>query len=145
MGRPTLSERILNGLAWLVALLCVAPIAAAALAALGGDLATWRGLAATVLPRYAGNTLLLVGLVAAGTAAIGTGAAWLITMYRFPGARILEVVLVLPLAFPAYVLAYAYTDFLRIPARCSRRCARPPAGVRATTGFRTSARCRARR
>ena len=80
-----LGERILNGLAWVVALACVAPIAAAALAALAGDLATWRGLVATVLPGYVRNTLLLVALVAAGTAAIGTGAAWLVTMYRFPG------------------------------------------------------------
>ena len=68
-----------------------------------------------MLPGYAANTLLLVALVAAGTAAIGTGAAWLVTMYRFPGSRLLEVVLVLPLAFPAYVLAYAYTDFLSHP------------------------------
>ena len=58
---------------------------------------------------------VLVGLVAVGTAATGTGAAWLVTMYRFPGSRLLEVVLVLPLAFPAYVLAYAYTDFLSHP------------------------------
>jgi iron(III) transport system permease protein len=110
-----LGERILNGLAWVVALVCVAPIAAAALAALAGDLETWRGLARTVLPSYTRNTLMLVALVATGTAAVGTGAAWLVTMYRFPGARLFEVVLVLPLAFPAYVLAYAYTDFLSHP------------------------------
>ena len=110
-----MGERILNGLAWVVAFVCVAPIAAAALAALAGDLDTWRGLVATVLPGYVLNTLMLVALVAIGTAAIGTGAAWLVTMYRFPGARLLEVLLVLPLAFPAYVLAYAYTDFLAHP------------------------------
>jgi iron(III) transport system permease protein len=110
-----LGERILNSLAWIVAFVCVAPIAAAALAALGGDLATWRGLVETVLPGYAANTLLLTALVAAGTGAVGTGAAWLVTMYRFPGARALEVLLVLPLAFPAYVLAYAYTDLLSHP------------------------------
>jgi iron(III) transport system permease protein len=108
-------ERLLNGLAWLVALGCVAPIAAAAVAALAGDLETWRGLVASVLPGYAANTLMLAALVALGTAAVGTGAAWLVTMYRFPGARLLEVILVLPLAFPAYVLAYAYTDLLSHP------------------------------
>ena len=81
------------------------------MAALLGDLSTWRGLIDTVLPLYVRNTLMLTALVAAGTAAIGTGAAWLVTMYRFPGARLFEVVLVLPLAFfQAYVLAYAYTD-----------------------------------
>ena len=93
----------------------MAPIVAAALAALAGDLSTWRGLVDTVLPLYVRNTLALVGLVAVGTAAIGTGAAWLVTMYRFPGARLFEVILVLPLAFPAYVLAYAYTDLLSHP------------------------------
>ena len=110
-----MGARVLNGLAWLVAFICVAPMAAAGIAALMGDLATWRGLAASVLPLYVANTLTLVALVALGTAAIGTGAAWLVTMYRFPGARALELLLVLPLAFPAYVLAYAYTDLLSHP------------------------------
>jgi iron(III) transport system permease protein len=123
-----MGERILNGLAWVVALVCVAPIAAAALAALAGDLATWRGLADTVLPGYVANTLLLAALVATGTAAIGTGAAWLVTMYRFPGSRLLEVLLVLPLAFPAYVLAYAYTDFLSHPGPVQ-------SALRAVTGW----------
>jgi iron(III) transport system permease protein len=110
-----LAERALNGLAWAVALVCVAPILAAALAAGMGTLDTWRGLVATVLPLYVANTLLLVAFVATGAAALGTGAAWLVTTYRFPGSRLLEVLLVLPLAFPAYVLAYAYTDFLSYP------------------------------
>ncbi len=67
---------------------------------------------ATVLPGYAANTLLLVALVSVGTTAVGAGAAWLVTMHRFPGSRLFEVLLVLPLAFPAYVLAYAYTDLM---------------------------------
>ena len=123
-----MGERILNGLAWFVALICVAPIVAAALAALAGDLETWRGLVDTVLPRYVANTLMLVALVAVGTAAVGTGAAWLVTMYRFPGSRLLEVLLVLPLAFPAYVLAYAYTDFLSHPGPVQ-------SALRAVTGW----------
>ena len=107
-----MTERILTALAWIVAAACVAPMLAAAIAALTGDLATWRGLAATVLPGFARNTLVLVALVTLGVVAVGAGAAWLVTMYRFPGSRVLEVLLVLPLAFPAYVLAYAYTDIL---------------------------------
>ena len=107
-----MGARILNGLAWIVAFLCVAPILAAAISAFGGSWETWQSLVATVLPGYAVNTLLLVLLVGVGTAAVGTGAAWLVTMFRFPGSALLEVVLVLPLAFPAYVLAYAYTDIL---------------------------------
>ena len=50
-------DRLLHRLAWLVALLCVAPIVAAALAALTGDLDTWRNVLAPVLPRFAGTTL----------------------------------------------------------------------------------------
>jgi iron(III) transport system permease protein len=121
-------ERLLNGLAWAVGAICVAPIVAAALAALAGDLETWRSLASTVLPGYVLNTVALVAIVATGTAAIGTGAAWLVTMYRFPGARLLEVLLVLPLAFPAYVLAYAYTDFLSHPGAVQT-------ALRAVTGW----------
>ena len=107
-----MSTRFLDWMAWLAVAICIAPILAAGLAALTGNLETWRGLVATVLPGFALNTLLLVGLVGTGTAAIGTGAAWLVTTYRFPGSRLFEVLLVLPLAFPAYVLAYAYTDLL---------------------------------
>ena len=65
--------------------------------------------------RDAGNTAVLVVLVAAGTFAVGGGAAWLVTMTRFPAVRVLEIALVLPLAFPAYVLAYAYTHVLDHP------------------------------
>jgi len=107
-----MTERLLHGLAWIVALLCVAPIVAAALAAVTGDMSVWRDILAPVLPRYTVTTLVLVAIVGVATAAIGTGAAWLVTVYRFPGARLLEIALALPLAFPAYVLAYAYTSFL---------------------------------
>ncbi|MEO0665669.1 MAG: iron ABC transporter permease, partial [Pseudomonadota bacterium] len=72
-------------------------------------------LADTVLWRYSRTTLLLVVVVGLGTAIIGTGCAWLVTMTRFPGVRVWEVALALPFAFPAYVLAYAYTDILDHP------------------------------
>ena len=110
-----MGARILVALAWVAAAACVAPIVAAGLAALSGDLTTWRSLLSTVLPSYALNTLTLSLLVALGTAAVGTGAAWLVTLYRFPASGVLEVLLVLPLAYPAYVLAYAYTDLLSHP------------------------------
>ncbi|MCR9071611.1 MAG: iron ABC transporter permease [Alphaproteobacteria bacterium] len=69
-------------------------------------------LARTVLPAYVANTFLLGLGVTLGTGIIGIGTAWLVTMCRFPGRRILEWALVLPLAAPAYVLAYTYTNFL---------------------------------
>ncbi|MCI5076291.1 iron ABC transporter permease [Oricola sp.] len=105
----------LKSLAWIGAGLCIIPIVAVAITALGGTMETWTGLWSTVMPRYIWNTVQLGLLVAIGTAATGTGAAWLVTLCRFPGSRILEIVLALPLAFPAYVLAYAYTDLLDHP------------------------------
>jgi len=74
---------------------------------------TWAHLAATVLPGYIWNTALLVAMVAAGVMSIGVLSAWLVTAYRFPGQRVLEWALILPLAVPAYVMAYAYTDWLQ--------------------------------
>ncbi len=107
--------RVLGVLAWVIAAACLLPMLAVVLAAVTGGTDTVAHLIDTVLPRYGLTTLVLVALVAAGTFAIGVGAAWLVTMTRFPGVRILEIALVLPLAFPAYVLAYAYTYVLDHP------------------------------
>lgn len=74
---------------------------------------TWVHLARTSLASYVVNTALLVVLVAAGVVSMGVLSAWLVTAYRFPGQRALEWLLVLPLAMPAYVMAYAYTDWLQ--------------------------------
>ena len=108
-------QRFLGGAAILVALVCAMPMIAVLIAALGGGTQTVQHLIGTVLGRYTATTLTLVGIVSTGTFAIGVGAAWLVTMTRFPGVRWLEIALVLPLAFPAYVLAYAYTHVLDHP------------------------------
>ena len=113
--RLSSGTRLLGGLAYAIATACLLPMVAVALAALTGGTETLSHLLETVLPGYAATTLLLVALVAAGTFAVGVGAAWLVTMTRFPGVRLLEIALVLPLAFPAYVLAYAYTFVLDHP------------------------------
>ncbi len=73
----------------------------------------WQHLASTVLPDYVLNSLALMLGVGAGVVIGGTGAAWLVVMCRFPGRRLFEWMLVLPLAIPAYVVAYAYTDLLQ--------------------------------
>ena len=99
----------------LVVALCLLPMIAVAVAALSGGFDTILSLSQSVLPRYVGATLQLSVIVGLGTAVIGTGAAWLVTMTRFFGRRVLEIALALPLAFPAYVLAYAYTDLLDHP------------------------------
>jgi iron(III) transport system permease protein len=74
---------------------------------------TWRHLAATVLPEYIGNTLWLMLWVGIGVTVTGVATAWLTTECRFPGRGFFEWALILPLAVPAYVMAYAYTDFLQ--------------------------------
>lgn len=106
---------VLSFSALVVAGICLLPMLAVVIAALSGGTDTVAHLASSVLGRYIGNTLLLVVLVSLGTFAIGVGAAWLVTMTRFPGVRVLEIALVVPLAFPAYVLAYAYTHVLDHP------------------------------
>ena len=68
---------------------------------------------ATVLPEYALTSLLLCVCVALGVALVGTATACAVAVFDFPGRRILEWALLLPLAMPAYVVAYAYTDFLQ--------------------------------
>ena len=73
----------------------------------------WQHLASTVLGRYLSNTVVLSVSVGLGTTLIGTACAWLVVMCRFPGRRIFEWALLLPLAVPTYVIAYAYTDFLQ--------------------------------
>jgi len=106
----------------LVALVCLLPMLAVAIAALTGGTDTVQHLAQTVLGRYVQATLSLVVLVGLGTFVVGVGAAWLVTMTRFPGVRLFEVLLVLPLAFPAYVLAYAYTQVLDHPGIVHSAC-----------------------
>ncbi len=69
-------------------------------------------LLSTVLPRYLASTGILMVSVGVVTAAVGTGAAWLCVMYRFPGRSWLQWAHLMPLAVPAYVGAYALVDFL---------------------------------
>jgi iron(III) transport system permease protein len=70
----------------------------------------WADLAAYVIPEALRVTILLLAGVAAVTAVVGTGTAWLVTAYRFPGRDTLAWMLALPLAFPTYIVAYVYVD-----------------------------------
>ncbi len=98
--------------ALVIAAVVVAPIASILWLALNPVENIWPHLWNTTLPRYLTNSLILSLSVGALAAAVGTGAAWLVVMYRFPGARLLQWLLLLPLAIPAYVGAYAMVDFL---------------------------------
>ncbi|MGE0658512.1 MAG: ABC transporter permease [Reyranellaceae bacterium] len=95
-----------------IGLLVLAPVAAVVYPLLTADPELWRHLLHTVLGRYLTNTLLLMLGVCIGTLLLGVAAAWLVTMCRFPGVRLFEWALLLPLAMPTYVVAYAYTGLL---------------------------------
>ena len=95
-----------------IALVVVAPVLAVIWLAFHPTENIWPHLMATVLPRYLINTVILAAGVGALSVAMGTGAAWLVVMYRFPLARFLDQALLFPLAIPAYIGAYALVDFL---------------------------------
>ncbi|HSH08512.1 MAG TPA: iron ABC transporter permease [Burkholderiales bacterium] len=106
----------LGSLGWCAvaaAALLTFPLLAVLANVLHGGAGSFAHLAATVLPRYLGNTALLLLGVSWGVISIGVLSAWLVTAYQFPGRRVLEWALMLPLAMPAYVMAYAYTDWLQ--------------------------------
>ena len=96
----------------LIALLVLAPIAAlAAIAAKGsGDL--WPHLLAYVLPQAIHDTVLLLVGVGLVTVVVGVGTAWLTATCRFPGRDLMDWALLLPLAVPTYIVAFAYLDIL---------------------------------
>lgn len=75
---------------------------------------TWQHLVDYVLWGYIKNSFLLAIGVAVGTFMIGVPAAWLCAMYKFPGKRLLEFLLLLPLAIPGYIIAYTYTGILDV-------------------------------
>jgi iron(III) transport system permease protein len=95
-----------------IVILVLAPIAAlVALAAQGsGDL--WPHLVANVLPVAFRDTAILIAGTAAVVVVVGVGSAWLVTAFDFPGRRYLDWALLLPLAVPTYIVAYAYLDIL---------------------------------
>jgi len=73
----------------------------------------WAEAIALQLGRYVRNTVGLLLGVGAGVLVVGVGTAWLVTMCRFPGRRLCQHLLLLPLAIPAYLLAYTYADLLQ--------------------------------
>ena len=72
----------------------------------------WKHLSETVLSDYISNSLWLMLGVSAGTLTIGVTTAWLTSICDFPGRRIFQWSLLLPMAIPAYIIAYTYTGML---------------------------------
>jgi iron(III) transport system permease protein len=104
-----------------IPLLLIALLVALPVLAVFASTLQWNGasseilaqMASTVLPRYAITSIALCAAVAGGVALIGMSTACAVTLFEFKGRRIFEWALLLPLAMPAYVSAYAYTDFLQ--------------------------------
>lgn len=95
-----------------VALGVLVPVLNLAWLAMDADFDHWRHLVAHVLPHAAWNTALLLAGVGVLVLLIGTSCAWLVTAYDFPGRRVMNWALLLPLAMPTYIVAFAYLDLL---------------------------------
>jgi iron(III) transport system permease protein len=93
-----------------VSFIAIAPLIAIATLAAQSSGDTWPHLIANVLPGALKTTLLLMLGVGTLTLVIGTGTAWLVTMYRFPGSRVLAWLLLLPLAMPTYIIAFCFLE-----------------------------------
>lgn len=98
-------------LAALAGLAVALPLAGVVIAAFGPDSADIAG---RDILRYTLTSAWLALLVGAITAVVGTLAAWLVVMHRFPGREFFAWALALPLAVPAFALAYGYADLLDV-------------------------------
>lgn len=114
-----------------IAALVLMPIIAVVLMALAPAENIWPQLAATVLPRYLMNTVILMLGVGVLSVFFGAGTAWLVVMCRFPGARFFELALFFPLAVPAYIGAYSLVDFLQFAGPVQ-------SGLRAVMGWQSA-------
>lgn len=101
-----------NVVSWLIALAVLAPVLSLLWLALGTDRSHWQHLLQYVLPDAVSNTVLLLAGVGFLVSVIGTGCAWLVTACDFPGRKLLLWALLLPLAMPTYIVAFAYLDLL---------------------------------
>jgi iron(III) transport system permease protein len=102
----------LHVLGLLIALPALLPLLVIVVSLLSPETTVWSHLSTYVLPEVIANTFKLVVGVAILSGALGTSLAWLLSTYEFPGRRWLEWALLLPLAIPAYVLAFVAVAFL---------------------------------
>jgi iron(III) transport system permease protein len=110
--RPSRAGRVWLWAAAVIALLVFLPVLALAREALQGSAGLWQHLLSTLLPTAFADTVILLLGVGCIAALVGTSMAWLVTAYDFRGRGILEWALLLPLAVPTYIVAYAYLDIL---------------------------------
>ena len=107
------------GLGWATIIPIVALVASPVIVVLASilvpDRAMWARQWETRLPGMIVDTTVLLVTVLAGTLLLGTGLAWLVSAYAFPGRRILGWLLVTPLAVPGYVAGFVWLDTLSGP------------------------------
>lgn len=111
---PTLTfvDRFWQIAALAIAALVLLPVAAIIYISFTPSADIWGQLLSTVLPRSLQTTLMLMFGVGAITTVAGVGTAWLVTMCNFPGRRIMDWALLIPLAVPTYIVAFAYIEVL---------------------------------
>ena len=112
---PVVTRSTTDGRRWLalpLLVLVLIPLGVLVASWLDGQPDTWQHLSEHVMPRLVTNTLLMTVVVGVGVGVIGVGLGWLTAVCEFPGRRLMEPLLVLPLAFPTYVLAFAYLGLL---------------------------------
>jgi iron(III) transport system permease protein len=118
IARPGFAARVSRSLtpltlsALALALIVALPLIGLLLSLAQADRGSLAHLSRTILPEAVLNTLGLMVFVGAGCATLGVATAWLVTAFRFPGSRALQWLLLLPMAMPAYIIGYAYTDAL---------------------------------
>ena len=95
-----------------VASIIAIPILTIFYIAFSADDNIWPHLSSTVLPGYIMTTFLVLVGTSIITVFIGVGLAWIVTVYEFPMRRVMEWLCLIPLAMPAYIVAYAYGDLL---------------------------------
>jgi iron(III) transport system permease protein len=131
MNAAPRKDRIWLISAILSAVLILMPVAALFLMALESSGGNWSHLFSTVLPRAMQTTALLLLGVGILTGVTGVITAWLVTMCHFPGRRLFDWALLIPLAVPTYIIAFAYVDVMAYSGPVQST-------VRAIFGFRTA-------
>ncbi|HSV55903.1 MAG TPA: iron ABC transporter permease [Magnetospirillaceae bacterium] len=101
-------RRLLSFIPFGIAALALLPVLVVASSLLTPDLEVWRHLRDTMLLELTLNTLTLLAGVGLGTLVLGTGLAWLVTAYDFPGKKAFQWLLILPMAMPAYIMGFIY-------------------------------------
>ena len=95
-----------------VASIIAIPILTIFYMAFSADKNIWPHLSSTVLPGYVTTTSIVLAGISTITVFTGVGLAWIVTVYEFPMRRTMEWLCLIPLAMPAYIVAYAYGDLL---------------------------------